>query len=94
MGFARRADLAGQLLGVGWDRLTPSAIVADGTLPQAQVWRGTLGELAEGGAQVASTGPALIVIGQVAALDLRTTINAERVEELDTASTLRARRSR
>jgi uroporphyrin-III C-methyltransferase len=94
MGFARRAVLATELLGGGWDRLTPAAIVADGTLPQRQVWRGTLGELADGAASVASDGPALIVVGGVAALDLRTTDSAEHVESLDTESAPRARRSR
>jgi uroporphyrin-III C-methyltransferase len=94
MGFARRADLASQLLGAGWERLTPSAIIADGTLPQRQVWRGTLGELADGQGRVTGHGPALIVIGKVAALDMRTTISAEPVEQPDTVSALRARRSR
>jgi uroporphyrin-III C-methyltransferase/precorrin-2 dehydrogenase/sirohydrochlorin ferrochelatase len=94
MGFRRRAELGTQLLGVGWDRLTPAAIVADGTLPQRQDWRGTLGELADGGAPAAGDGPALIVIGAVAALDLRTTISAEHAESADTESALRARRSR
>ena len=94
MGFSRRADLAMELLGRGWDRQIPAAVVADGTLPQRQVWRGTLGELADGGAYVEGDGPALIVVGLVAALDLRTTIDAARVESKDSESALRARRSR
>lgn len=94
MGFARRAALATCLLGRGWDRLIPAAIVADGTLPQREVWRGTLGELADGGANVTSDGPALIVVGRVAALDMRTTVDAEHAESSDIESALRARRSR
>jgi uroporphyrin-III C-methyltransferase/precorrin-2 dehydrogenase/sirohydrochlorin ferrochelatase len=92
MGFARRAQLAAELVNRGWDPLTPAAIVADGTLPQRQVWRGTLGGLAEGGAHVESDGSALIVIGLVAALDVRTTVNAGHAESAESA--LRARRSR
>lgn len=94
MGFSRRAELAAELLGGGWDRQTPAAIVADGTLPQRQVWRGTLGDLADGGAHVDTGGPALIVIGKVSALDVRTTIDAERAEVPDEESARRARRSR
>ena len=70
MGFGRRAEIAADLLTGGWDRAHPAAIVADGTLPSRKVWRGTLGDLADGGAQVAGGGPALIVIGKVAALDV------------------------
>jgi uroporphyrin-III C-methyltransferase len=94
MGFSRRADLAMELLARGWDRLIPAAIVADGTLPHRQVWRGTLGDLADGRAHVDGDGPALIIVGLVAALDVRTTIDAERLESLDSESALGARRSR
>lgn len=93
MGYSRRSSLATQLLESGWDCLEPAAIVADGTLPQQQVWRGTLGELADGRAAVTGQGPALIVIGKVAALDLRTTIRAEHDEHPDTASARPARQS-
>jgi uroporphyrin-III C-methyltransferase / precorrin-2 dehydrogenase / sirohydrochlorin ferrochelatase len=70
MGFGRRAEIAGDLLTAGWDPTLPAAIVADGTLPRRQVWRGSLNDLAEGRAHVGGDGPALIVIGKVAALDV------------------------
>lgn len=70
MGFARRVELTGQLLTAGWDATTPAAIVADGTLPTQQTWRGTLGDLASGGGMLETDGPAIIVIGAVAALHL------------------------
>ncbi|MGE0449802.1 MAG: uroporphyrinogen-III C-methyltransferase [Vicinamibacterales bacterium] len=70
MGYARRAAIGAQLLGAGWDAATPAAIVADGTLASQQVWRGTLADLAAGGGTAASGGPALIVVGAVAALAL------------------------
>jgi uroporphyrin-III C-methyltransferase/precorrin-2 dehydrogenase/sirohydrochlorin ferrochelatase len=70
MGGARRAALASRLLDRGWRDLTPAAIVTDGSLPAQSVWRGTLGELARSGGPGRGDGPSLIVIGEVAALDL------------------------
>ena len=46
MGVGRRAALAARLIDRGWSRETPAAIVADASLPQQQVWRGTLDDLA------------------------------------------------
>lgn len=70
MGYGRRAELTTLLVDAGWDRSTPAAIVAEGTLPTEQVWRGTLGELASGQAALETDGPAILVIGAVAALNL------------------------
>ena len=70
MGYGRRAELTTLLVDAGWDRSTPAAIVAEGTLPTEQVWRGTLGELASGQAALDTDGPAILVIGAVAALNL------------------------
>lgn len=70
MGFGRRVDVAAQLVAAGWDTATPTAIVADGTLATQQVWRGTLAAVAAGHAELTCDGPAVIVIGSVAALEL------------------------
>ncbi len=71
MGFSRREAIAGELMRAGWDLNTPAAIVADGTLPAEQTWRGTLGELASNVVVgIETEGPAVIVIGAVAALQL------------------------
>lgn len=70
MGFGRRLAIAAQLVEAGWEAATPAAIVADGTLPTEQVWRGTLGALAGGHADIDTAGPALIVVGAVAELAL------------------------
>jgi uroporphyrin-III C-methyltransferase len=70
MGYARREALASELLSAGWLAATPAAVVADGTLPTQQVWRGTIEDLAAGGGVVATDGPAVLVFGAVAALDL------------------------
>jgi uroporphyrin-III C-methyltransferase/precorrin-2 dehydrogenase/sirohydrochlorin ferrochelatase len=71
MGYERRRALAAVLLERGWQAATPAAVVANGSLPSQQVWRGTLADLAAGGGTVANGGPAMIVVGAVAALALK-----------------------
>jgi uroporphyrin-III C-methyltransferase / precorrin-2 dehydrogenase / sirohydrochlorin ferrochelatase len=91
MGMGRRAAIAATLLARGWKNETPAAVVADASLPQQQVWRGTLAGLAGGEPAVEGDGPASIVIGAVAELDLNgvsniapdTTMNAERASARD-----------
>ena len=93
-GAEKKQESAYDLIAAGWDQATPAAIVADGTLPQQQVWRGTLGELAADVARLDVDGPALILIGQVAALDLRTTLRAGTSVAADMASASRTQRFR
>jgi uroporphyrin-III C-methyltransferase/precorrin-2 dehydrogenase/sirohydrochlorin ferrochelatase len=71
MGVARRQDLAARFIAHGWSASTPAAIVADASKPDQFVWRGTLAALADGAAAVPTDAPAAIVVGAVAALDLR-----------------------
>ncbi|MCZ7525345.1 MAG: uroporphyrinogen-III C-methyltransferase [Acidimicrobiia bacterium] len=66
MGVARRAEIAARLVGGGLPGRTPVAAVRWGTRDDQMVWRTTLAEL--GAAPV--EGPATIVVGEVAALDL------------------------
>jgi uroporphyrin-III C-methyltransferase len=76
MGYARRGGLARRLLDAGWPATTPAAIVASATMPEAQVWRGSLAELVScDGIRVSV--PALIVVGEVAAMALLDTMSAE-----------------
>jgi uroporphyrin-III C-methyltransferase/precorrin-2 dehydrogenase/sirohydrochlorin ferrochelatase len=70
MGVARRTLLASQLVDRGWSRGTAAAIVAVGSRPTQQVWRGSLGELADAVVTLADDAPAVIVVGEVAALQL------------------------
>jgi uroporphyrin-III C-methyltransferase/precorrin-2 dehydrogenase/sirohydrochlorin ferrochelatase len=70
MGIARRAALAAQLIDRGWPAQTAAAIVSDGSRPQQQVWRGTLDDLAAERVALDGDAPAVIVIGDVAALRL------------------------
>ena len=68
MGLATIPRIARGLIDHGKDPETPAAIVARGTTPDAQVRRGSLGSLGELAAGLPS--PALVVIGEVAALRL------------------------
>jgi uroporphyrin-III C-methyltransferase len=70
MGYLRRSALARQLVRCGWPPRTRAAIVAGGSLPQQQVWRGTLEDLALDRVQMDGDAPAVIVVGEVAALSL------------------------
>jgi uroporphyrin-III C-methyltransferase/precorrin-2 dehydrogenase/sirohydrochlorin ferrochelatase len=94
MGFRRRVALATALLHAGWRRSTATAIVADGTLPHRQVWRGTLADLAGGTASFAPTGPSLIVIGDVAALDLTSSSQNRQSDTMEATPGARARCSK
>jgi uroporphyrinogen III methyltransferase/synthase len=67
MGVAHRADIAGALLAGGLAADTPVAAVRWGTRPEQSTVRTTLGALGD----TAMEPPATIVIGKVAALDLR-----------------------
>jgi uroporphyrin-III C-methyltransferase/precorrin-2 dehydrogenase/sirohydrochlorin ferrochelatase len=70
MGLARRAELGRILLDQGWTRSLPAALIAEASSPRQEAWRGTLGALADGTAGVGSEGPALVVVGEVAAMAL------------------------
>jgi uroporphyrin-III C-methyltransferase len=94
MGSARRVAIATELAARGWDPATPAAIVTNGTLPDSRAWRGSLGELADGVAAMDGDGPAIIVIGAVAALDVSSTVNAETAGPIAATSPGRVRRSR
>lgn len=92
MGFGRRAELAASLIAAGWAIDTPSAAISDGTAAHQQVWRGTLNELAWATVGLEPSGPVLIVVGAVAALDLRPSLEGSTISR-EVASG-RSRRSR
>jgi uroporphyrin-III C-methyltransferase/precorrin-2 dehydrogenase/sirohydrochlorin ferrochelatase len=95
MGFGRRVSLAAQLIQAGWSGDTRAAVIAEGTLPSEQAWRGTLTDLAAGAATVETDGPAIIVVGAVAGLQLNGRAVAGVVEGNDEAEEQRvARRER
>lgn len=71
MGVGRSAQIAWSLLDAGWSRRTPVALIAAASTPKQQIWRGTLGVMADGPAlaDVAAGSPATIVIGDVVAVN-------------------------
>lgn len=70
MGHTRRRALALRLREAGWPAETPVAIVANATVPAGHVWRGSLETLAEARNERPRGDPAVIVVGEVAALSL------------------------
>lgn len=68
MGLARVASIAASLLENGCDGFTPAALVSSGTLRNQETRRGTLADISGKASGLQS--PSLIVIGDVAALDL------------------------
>jgi uroporphyrin-III C-methyltransferase / precorrin-2 dehydrogenase / sirohydrochlorin ferrochelatase len=92
MGVGRRLELAATLVNDGWAASTPAAIVDNATAADQQVWRGTLASLSSPSLSFEPAGPALIVVGAVAALDLRTPLEGIAVNR--DAALRRSRRSR
>jgi uroporphyrin-III C-methyltransferase len=76
-GRAHQAPIAQRLLAAGVDPATPVAVVHAGTRHEQQVQRGTLAELAVPGS-LRLPPPATLVIGAVAALDVRSMENLVR----------------
>ena len=67
MAAGRAGEVAARLTEHGLDHTTPVAIIENGTRPDQQVWTGQLAALLHRPAPLGTNGPALIVIGDVAA---------------------------
>ena len=78
MGLGRVEHVVAGLLAAGLSSDTPAAAVSRGTLPDQEVARTTLDQLASASAGLA--GPTLLVIGDVAALELLPATSVARVE--------------
>ncbi len=71
MGVTTRHRLAARLIGRGWPRSTPAALLVAATTPDASTWIGTLAELADEAVATrdeSHEGPGTIVIGDVVGL--------------------------
>jgi uroporphyrinogen III methyltransferase/synthase len=68
MGARNLEEIAGRLLASGRSPATPAAVVMDGTLPSQRVVEAPLGELARRAREAGVRAPAVIVVGDVAAL--------------------------
>ena len=70
MGLSRLEELARGLTEAGKDPATPAAVLSGGWAPRPMAVRGTLGDIAQKAGQAGVEPPAVIVVGQVAALEL------------------------
>ena len=68
MGFSNLPEIAHQLMAYGLPGSTPAAAVANGTLPEQEIVRGTLANLPDRLEIAALPSPVMIVIGKVVAL--------------------------
>jgi uroporphyrin-III C-methyltransferase / precorrin-2 dehydrogenase / sirohydrochlorin ferrochelatase len=81
MGAGRRVTLARKLVNNGWSGRTPAAVVASASLPDERVWRGTIAEIAADHVPDPADAPAVIIVGDVAALALNHEENTAMVED-------------
>jgi uroporphyrin-III C-methyltransferase len=88
MGLGRVERVVAGLIAAGLSPATPAAAVSRGTLPDQEVVRAPLQHLAA--ASTGLLGPALLVIGDVAALELGSYLQAERLGESEAAEPDRA----
>ncbi len=70
MGFSRLREIASELTDAGRDGVTPVAVVSQGATPRQRVVRGTLLTIADLSDAAHLEAPAVIVVGETAALDL------------------------
>jgi uroporphyrin-III C-methyltransferase len=92
MGLGRVERVVDGLLAAGMAPDTPAAAVSRGSLPDQEVVRAPLRHLAA--AATGLPGPALLVIGDVAALELGLRLQADRLGEAEAAQPDRAPRHR
>lgn len=81
MGLGRVERVVRGLLAAGLPPETPAAAVSRGTLPDQEVVRTTLARLAS--ASAGHSGPTLLVVGDVAALEL---LQSRAAEETDVST--------
>jgi uroporphyrin-III C-methyltransferase len=77
MGLGRSPAIGSELIARGWTPATPAAVIVDGSLPNQQVWRGTLDDLAADRVDMDAAGPGTIVIGEVVSLAAQTDARQE-----------------
>jgi uroporphyrin-III C-methyltransferase len=92
MGLGRVERVVDGLLAAGMPPETPATAVSRGTLPDQEVARTTLQQLADAASGLA--GPALIVVGDVAALDVASDLQTERLGRAEVSEPERAARHR
>ena len=73
MGLGNLHPIVEGLLKAGKPADTPAAVIESGTLPQERCVRGTLGTIEERAREAAIGSPAIIVVGETAALEMKST---------------------
>lgn len=71
MGLSHLRDIASKLISAGAPSYRPAAVISGGNSPNPAAVRGTLGNIAELVERTGVLPPAVIVVGEVAGLDLR-----------------------
>ncbi|MBP0977348.1 MAG: uroporphyrinogen-III C-methyltransferase [Oscillospiraceae bacterium] len=74
MGLNNIGKITSDLISGGKSPDTPAAVISDGAAPEQKVVRGNLGNIAEKSITEKCTAPAVIVIGETAAMDLSPTL--------------------
>ena len=74
-GLSRLEKIAAGLLAAGKDGATPAAVVSGGNAAHPLTVRGTLADIAARARQAGAQAPAVIVVGQTAAMDLSATLD-------------------
>lgn len=70
MGMSRLEEICKGLIGQGWDKSTPAAVIQNGTLPEQKIVTGTLEDIKEKAEEAGIGTPAVIVVGETAGLGL------------------------
>ncbi len=65
MGLAAAGEISALLIGRGWNKTTPAAIVRGASTADAETWSGTLAELGDAAERSESDRPGTIVVGEV-----------------------------
>lgn len=76
MGLQRLDEIVPAFLAQGWDPATPAAAIQNATLPDQRVCRSTLERIREETSRRGFDSPTLLVIGEVAGLGARDTVDA------------------
>ena len=79
MGLKQLPLIAARLMAAGKDRNTPGAVISGGNAPHSAFVRAPLAELAEAAENAGVTAPAVILVGDVAGLDL--SVHMERLSQ-------------
>lgn len=70
MGLGHLEEIVERLLAAGKDPFTPAAVVSGGNSPHPVTVRGTLAEIAQAARAAQAQSPVVIVVGEVAAMDV------------------------